>query len=347
MKMNQLGRTGIAVSEICLGTMTFGEQNNETESHRQIDLAVEAGVNFIDTAEMYPTNPRTAETQGRTEEIVGTWLEKSGRRGDVVVATKITGDGLGWIRDGAPFNRASIIEAVESSLDRLRTDHIDLYQFHWPNRGSMHFRQNWNFDATKQDRALSVDNMLDCLRGIDDLVKAGKIGAFGLSNESSWGVMEFVRLAETNNLPRVASIQNEYSLMCRHFDMDLAEISHHEDVGLLAYSPLATGLLTGKYRNDALPEGSRRTRTPDLGGRYTPQAQAAVEEHMAIAQKHDLDPVQLALAFCISRPFMTSTIIGATSTEQLATCLGAAGMTLSGEVMDDIAAARRLHPMPF
>jgi len=270
MKMNKLGRTGIAVSEICLGTMTWGVQNTEAEAHAQMDHAVAEGVNFFDTAEMYPTNPKTAETQGRTEEYIGTWFRKSGRRGDVVLASKITGDGVDWIRDGGPITAAAIREAVAGSLKRLKTDYIDLYQLHWPNRGSYHFRKSWNYDPSGQDTGKALEDTYEILETLSGLVKEGKIRAIGLSNDTAWGTMQFLDMAAKHGFPRVASIQNEYNLLCRYFDLDLAEVAHHEDVGLLAFSPLAGGLLTGKYQGGALPKGSRRTLTPDLGGRYTP-----------------------------------------------------------------------------
>ena len=347
MKMNELGRTGIRVSEICLGTMTFGEQTSQADGHAQMDMAVGAGITFFDTAEMYPTNPVQAATQGRTEDIVGAWLKQSGKRDDIVVATKITGDGHAWVRNGGKITRASIGEAIEGSLRRLQTDHIDLYQVHWPNRGSYHFRKNWLFDPSGQPRGETVEDLHQLLLGIDDAVKAGKVRAFGLSNDSAWGTMQLLRLAEMHALPRVASIQNEYSLLCRHFDLDLAEVAHHEDVGLLAFSPLAAGLLTGKYRDGAIPANSRRSRVETLGGRYTPQALAAVDAYHALAARHGLDPIELSLAFVMSRPFMTATIIGATTVDQLKTVLGATKARLSADILADIAATRRDHPMPF
>jgi len=348
MKMNPLGRTGMSVSEICLGTMTFGEQNTEAEGHAQMDRALDAGVNFFDTAELYPTNPTRSETQGRTEEIIGSWLKKSGKREHVILASKIAGNGNAWIRGGEDITRDSITRALDLNLQRLGVDHIDLYQLHWPNRGSYHFRKNWSFDASKQSKGRKMlEDLLDTLRGLDDAVKAGKIRAYGVSNDSAWGIMQLIRLAEDNGLPRVASVQNEYNLLCRHFDLDLAEVAHHEDVGLLTYSPLAAGILTGKYQGGAVPENSRRSRVENLGGRWTRQAEAATGAYLDVARKHGLHPVHMALAFCISRPFMTSTIIGATSLEQLEICLGATDVTLSEEVMADIDAVRRDHPMPI
>jgi aryl-alcohol dehydrogenase-like predicted oxidoreductase len=347
MKMNPLGRTGMSVSEICLGTMTWGEQNTEAEGHEQMDYALDQGVNFIDTAEMYSTVPIRAETQGRTEEIIGTWIAGSGRRDDIILATKMTGDGISWVRDGQGYTRSSVMEAVDGSLGRLKTDYIDLYQLHWPNRGSYHFRKHWAFDASQQDKSKATDDIHETLLGLDDAVKAGKIRAVGLSNESAWGTMQFVRLAEQHNLPRVASIQNEYNLICRLFDTDLAEVAHHEDVGLLAFSPLAAGILSGKYQGGAAPDGSRRSIQADLGGRWGPATEAATAAYLDVAAKHGLDPSQMAIAFCLTRPFMTSAIIGATKMDQLKICIGAKDLTLTDAVMEDIATVRRAHPMPI
>lgn len=347
MRMNRLGRTEMMVSEICLGTMTWGEQNTEADAHEQMDYALAQGVNFFDTAEMYPTQPTRAETQGLTEEYIGSWFRASGKRNEVILATKMGGAGVNWIRNGEGFTRASVMQAVDGNLKRLGVDHIDLYQLHWPNRGSYHFRKHWAFDASQQDKAGAVDDIRETLEGLGDAVKAGKIRAIGLSNETAWGTMQFVRLAEEHGLPRVASIQNEYSLICRMFDTDLAEVAHHEDVGLLAFSPLATGILTGKYQGGAIPEGSRRTKVENLGGRWGSEAEAAAQAYLDVAAKHGLDPSQMAIAFCISRPFMTSTIIGATRMDQLKTAIGAAKVSLSDAVFEDTAQARRAHPLPI
>jgi len=347
VKYNRLGRTGVRVSEICLGTMTWGTQNSEREGHEQIDYAVEQGVNFFDTAEMYPTTPLSPETQGRTEEIIGTWFKSSGKRDDVVLATKITGKGPKWIRDGAGISQQELRDAVEGSLSRLQTDTIDLYQLHWPNRGSYHFRQNWTFDPTQQDRSDTTDHIHEVLRTAKDLVDEGKVRHFGLSNESCWGTCQFLELAETHDLPRVVSLQNEYNLMCRLYDLDLAELSHHEDVGLLAYSPLAAGLLSGKYAGGDIPKGSRRAFNSDLGGRYSEAINDVVSDYLAVAQRHGLEPSQMALAFCLTRPFMTSVIIGATTLEQLKTNINAKDVTLNEAVLADIHAIYRKHPLPF
>lgn len=347
MKFRKLGRTGLDVSALCLGTMTWGTQNTEAEGHRQMDMAVDHGVNFFDTAEMYPTNPMSAETQGDTERVVGSWFEKSGRRDDIVLATKITGPGPKWIRDGGPIDGAAIKAAVDQSLSRLKTDRIDLYQIHWPNRGSYHFRQSWTYDPTGQNREETREHIHDALRGLGDMVQAGKIRHIGLSNETAWGTAQFLEIAEKENLPRVQSIQNEYSLMQRLFDLDLAELAHNEEVGLLAYSPLAAGLLSGKYSGDVTPEGTRRAATPDLGGRLTPQSLDVADRYGAIARKHGLDVCQMALAFCLTRPFMAAAIIGATSEAQLKTNLDAVDLALDEAVLADIQALYRAHPVPM
>jgi aryl-alcohol dehydrogenase-like predicted oxidoreductase len=347
MKYNTLGRTGISVSEICLGTMTWGTQNTEAEAHEQMDYAVEKGINFFDTAELYPTTPVSAETQGLTEDYIGTWFKKTGKRSDIILASKVAGPGRPYIRDGRPTDAAGIREAVDASLKRLQTDYIDLYQIHWPNRGHFHFRSNWSYDPSKQDKEKVASDILSILETLDECVKAGKIRAIGLSNETTWGTQKYLTLAEKHNLPRVASIQNEYNLLYRHHDLDLAELSHHEDVGLLAYSPLAAGLLSGKYLDGQRPAGSRLTINNDLGGRYQPQQEPAVRAYVELAKKHGLDPSVLALAFLLTRPFMASVIIGATTMEQLAIDISAADVTLSDAVLNDIRKVHRLYPMPI
>jgi len=347
MKMNPLGRTGLEVSALCLGSMTWGTQNSEAEGHGQIDTALDHGINFIDTAEMYPVNPTSAETIGRTEEIIGTWFARTGRRDDVILATKHSGEGQKMVRDGAPISSKTIPETVEGSLRRLQTDYIDLYQFHWPNRGSYMFRKNWTFDPSGQDRAETVAHMEDALEALQKQVEKGNIRHFGLSNESAWGTSQWLRISEDRGLPQVASMQNEYSLMCRLYDTDMAEMSVNEDVGLLAFSPLAQGLLTGKYRGGRKPEGSRIEVNPTLGGRVLDRAYDAVEAYVAVAEKHGLDPTQMALAWCNTRPFMCSVIFGCTTQEQLMTAIGSDAVKLSDEVLADIDKAHRAHPMPF
>lgn len=347
MRMNKLAGGTLEVSALCLGSMTWGSTNTEAEGHDQIDMFLDHGGNFIDTAEMYPVNPIKAERCGASEATIGSWLAKTGRRDDVVIATKVSGDNPGWKRGGKGYDSAVIAEAVDASLEKLQTDYIDIYQTHWPLRGSYAFRQNWRFDPSHQDRAQTEAHMRDVLGAMDKVVKAGKVRHFGLSNESAWGTANWLRVAREMGTPEVISIQNEYSLMHRLADTDLAELCVNEDVGLLSYSPLATGLLTGKYQGGAVPAGSRMSIYPGLGGRVTDGAFSAVDAYQAVADKHGLDLVQMALAFAVSRPFMGSTIFGASTCEQLAHVLEGKDLTLSEDVLADIDAAHRAHPMPF
>lgn len=346
MKRTTLGRSGIEVSAWCLGTMTWGSQNTEGEGHAQIDRALDFGIDFLDTAEMYPTNPVSVDTVGLTEEIIGSWLRRTGRRKDVVIATKISGKGA-LARDGRGITAAELGACVDASLSRLSTDVIDLYQFHWPQRGSYHFRRHWIYDPTDQVTAEVEDNVAEVMDGLKELVRAGKIRAFGLSNETAWGTLRWIDAAERAAGPRVASVQNEYSLLCRHFDTDMAETCHHEDVTLLAFSPLAAGLLTGKYQGGKVPPGSRMSLTPDLGGRKTDRAFEAVAAYLDVADRHGYDPAAMALAWVRQRPVPTIPIIGATSLDQLEVCLSASEIALGQDVLDDIAAAWRAHPMPY
>ncbi|QCO56354.1 aldo/keto reductase [Pseudorhodobacter turbinis] len=347
MKQIPLGSTGFSVSEYCLGTMTWGTQNTEREGHDQIALALEHGVNFWDTAEMYPTNPVRAETIGGTETIIGNWFARNGGRDKVVLATKVTGEGHPHVRDGAPITGASLRAGVEASLKRLQTDYIDLFQLHWPNRGSYHFRKIWGYAPSTTPATEVFADMTELLQVADKLVAEGKIRAIGLSNESVWGAANWLRLAQSLGLPRMATVQNEYSLLCRQFDSDWAEFSAMENMPLLAYSPLAVGLLSGKYAGDVIPDGTRRACTPDLGGRITPQVFEAVAAYLGIAARHGLDPNQMALSFVRNRPYPVIPIIGASSLEQLKTNIGAAKLTLSDEVMEEIAATRRAFPQPY
>lgn len=347
MRQIPLGRTGLAVSEFCLGTMTWGTQTDAATAHAQLDRALAAGIDFVDTAEMYPVNPVAAETVGLTETILGAWLAKSGRRDALTIATKITGAGSRAVRDGAPIDGAALVAAAEASLRRLRTDRIDLYQLHWPNRGSYHFRQHWGYDPSGQDRTATRAHIDDVLGAAARLFEAGKIRAFGLSNETAWGTLQWLAAATAGGGPRVASIQNEYSLLCRHFDTDLAEVSVNEAVPLLAYSPLAAGLLSGKYAGDVTPENSRRARAPALGGRITPRVFEAVAAYLGIATRHGFDPCQMALAWLRTRPFATIPILGATTVAQLDNALAAIDLTLGDAVLAEIDAAHRAHPMPY
>lgn len=347
MQYNRLGNSDIKVSEICLGSMTWGEQNTQAEAFQQMDFALSQGVNFFDTAEMYPASPISAETWGNTEAIIGRWFKQSGKRHEVVLASKATGAGLPWIQEGIDISPVKIAISIEGSLKRLQTDRIDLYQLHWPNRGCYHFRQAWRFDPTKQDRETTRVHILQTLEALQRLISEGKIRQIGLSNDSCWGISQWLQIADANHLPRVASTQNEYSLMCRMYDLDLAELSHNENVGLLAYSPLATGMLTGKYSSNNIPARSRRSIAADLGERFSDDSSQVADAYVAIARKHGIDPAQMALAFCNQRSFITSNIIGATNLEQLATNIQSTEVTLSDEVLEDIFQVYRKNPMPF
>ena len=347
MKQVPLGATGIHVSQLCLGTMTWGSQNTESEGHAQIAQALDHGVTFWDTAEMYPTNPVRAETVGHTEEIIGNWFAAAGRRDRVVLASKLSGSGQMMARQGAPITGAELRLSLEEALKRLRTDYIDLYQLHWPNRGSYHFRKMWTYDPRGNDTAQVTANMVDVLETAKVLIAEGKIRAIGLSNESVWGAGRWLHLADTLGLPRMVSVQNEYSLLCRQFDTDWAEMSVMENMPLLAFSPLAAGLLSGKYAGGVIPEASRRSHTPDLGGRITPFVFEAVAAYLGIASRHHIDPCQMAIAWCLTRPFPVIPIIGATSEAQLTTNIAAADLTLSPEVMAEIAATHRAYPAPY
>lgn len=343
MQTRSLGDTGINVSRLCLGTMTFGEQNNEAEAHAQLDRAVEFGINFIDTAEMYPVPPM-GETQGSTERYIGNWLKARGKREELVIATKVAGPGMEHIRGGSRLTRAHIHQAIDTSLERLQTDYIDLYQLHWPDRnsnffGKLGYKPDADEDATPLEETLSA---------LKELVDAGKVRAIGLSNETAWGVMHSLRLADTLNLPRIASIQNPYNLLNRSFEVGLAEIAHRERVGLLAYSPLAFGVLSGKYLNGAQPAKGRLT-LYERFKRYTSDiAEQASRAYVDIAHKHGLDPAQMALAFVNSRPFLTSNIIGATTMDQLESNLASEELVLDQATLDDIEAvhARMSNPCP-
>ncbi len=347
MQMNKLGRTGLMVSELCLGSMTWGTQNTKEQAHAQIEMAIAHGVNFLDTAEMYPVNPVSAQNVGKTESIIGDWFAKTGRRADLLLATKISGLNGGFVRQGSGISSKTIVAALEGSLKRLQTDYIDLYQLHWPNRGSYMFRQNWAFDPSGQNRDETVAHMQDVLGELGRQIEAGKIRHVGLSNESAWGAAMWLRASDAGHGPRMAAIQNEYSLLCRIFDTDLAEMSVNEDVGLLAYSPLSAGLLCNKYKPDLTPKGSRRAFNNALGGRITERVWPAAAAYEDIAARHGLNVVQMALAWCRTRPFMASAIFGATRIEQLEVSLTSVNIELSDAVLAEINTAHKAHPMPY
>jgi len=345
MEYRPVGRSDIKVSAICLGSMTWGEQNTEAEGFEQMDFAFAQGVNFIDTAEMYPVATRK-ETYGRTEEIIGNWMAARGNRDDVILATKIVGPNaqrFGYIRGGKTrFNREHITAAVETSLKRLRTDYIDLYQLHWPDRATNDFSQlAYEHVDGAEETALE-----ETLAALDEVVKAGKVRLVGVSNENPWGVMRLLALAEQGKGPRMASIQNPYSLLNRSFETRMAEVSIREDVGLLAYAPLAAGTLTGKYLGGRWPKGARRTLWPDNRRYQGPQADAATAAYVQLARDQGLDPAEMALAFVLSRRFTTAAIIGATTMDQLKTDIGAAKVTLNEETLQAIEAIHKVHTYP-
>lgn len=347
MRQIPLGRTDIMVSEWCLGTMTYGNQTPQSDAHAQIDRAIAAGITFVDTAEMYPVNPVSAETVGRTEEIIGNWIKSSGRRSEIVLATKVAGPNPNFVRGGRGYDGKIIKQTVDLSLRRLQTDTIDLYQLHWPERGSYMFRQNWSFDPSKQNPATTQAHMDDVLGAMADVVASGKVRAFGLSNESCWGTTRWMDRAAAIGGPRVAAVQNEYSLMCRLFDTDMAEMAVNEGVTLLAFSPLAAGLLTGKYQNGAIPEGSRMSLNGDLSGRKSDRAFAAVAAYQTLAAAHGLDPVHMAMAWHRTRPFASCPIFGATSVAQLDRILAGVDVVLSAELTMAINQTHKAHPMPY
>ena len=334
---------GMRVSKICLGTMTWGQQNTEAEAHAQISYAADHGINFIDAAEMYPVPPR-AETQGRTEEYIGTWFAQNGRRDHWVLATKATGprDEFSYLRGGPRFTREQLIDAVDGSLRRLQTEYIDLYQLHWPERPTNCFGQRGYVHHDEDDST----PLEETLRALEELLVSGKIRGIGLSNETPWGAMKFLQLAEREGLPRIQSIQNPYSLLNRSYEVGLAEVSHREDVGLLAYSPLAMGLLTGKYRFGAVPENSRLALFSRFDRYSSEQTMEATERYCQLAEEHGLSPAQMALAFVNSRSFVLSNIIGATSIEQLKENLGSLQITLSPDVLKGIRAIHKAIPDP-
>ncbi|MBD2450409.1 NADP(H)-dependent aldo-keto reductase [Nostoc sp. FACHB-152] len=343
MRYNQLGESNLKVSEICLGTMTYGRQNSIEEAHQQLDYAIANGVNFIDAAEMYPVPPR-AETYGLTETYIGEWL-KNQQRDKVIVATKIAGPGRGfkWLRGGAEaIERDNIKQAVDDSLKRLQTDYIDLYQIHWPDRYVPRFGQTV-FDPTQVKPSVPIVEQLEAFA---DVIQAGKIRYLGLSNETPWGVTQFSSAAKQLGLPKVISIQNAYNLINRVFDGALAEAVYYENIGLLAYSPLAFGFLTGKYLNGK-PENTRITLFENFGQRYLkPKVTEAIAAYVELAKHHQLSPAQLAIAFVRSRWFVSSTIIGATTLEQLQENLESVNVILDKEILAELDAIHLQNPNP-
>lgn len=342
MKQRPLGRTGLSVGVVGLGTMTWGQQNSEAQAHEQLDLAVAEGVNFIDAAEMYPVPPM-AQTQGRTEQYIGTWLKARRNRDRVLLATKVTGPAdMPWLRGGPRQSRAQIRQAIDASLRRLQTDCVDLYQVHWPDR-STNFFGRLGYEHKDGESAVPIDETLGALA---ELVKEGKARHVGVSNETPWGLAEYLRLAREKGWPRVASIQNPYNLLNRSFEVGLAEFAHREDVGLLAYSPLAFGVLSGKYLGGARPAGARLTLFSRFQ-RYTGErVERAVRKYVDLARLHGLDPAQMALAYVYSRPFVASALVGATDLRQLRANIAAAQLDLPAEIVAAIENIHRDHSNP-
>lgn len=346
MEYRELGRTGLKVSALCLGTMTWGEQNSEREGHEQMDYALAQGINFFDTSEIYAVPPKP-QTQGSTERIIGSWFKARGTRDKVVLASKVAGRSpMSWLRaDGSPTTQtpAQIAEAVDASLKRLCTDRIDLYQLHWPDRPVAMFGATGLSYRHLEGGSVPIEDILGAL---DDQVKAGKILHVGLSNETAWGTMEFLRHAKERGLPRVQSIQNAYNLLNRVFELGLAEIAHQEQVGLLAYSPLGQGYLTGKYQRGAQPEGSRKKLFNRLQRYERPQTEPAIDRYLEVARRFGIDPTQMALQFVTTRPFVTSNIIGATTMEQLKVNVGSIGVRWTEEIEKAIDEAHHAQPNP-
>ena len=342
MKKRKLGKTDLEVSEICLGTMTWGQQNTESEGHAQMDYALDNGINFFDTAEMYAVPPKK-ETQGSTEKIIGSWFKERKSRDKIILATKVSGRSpLNWLRDDekpTEQSRDQIFEAVDKSLLRLGTDYIDLYQLHWPDRPMNLFGGSINYEHMDEP-SIDISIILDSL---NELVKSGKIRYIGLSNETPWGTMKFLYHSDISSTPRVQSIQNAYNLLNRTFEIGGSEIAHREDVGLLAYSPIAQGYLSGKYQNGALPKGSRKELFNRLQRYEGPYAEEAIEAYLNIAKKYEIDPSQLANQFVTTRPFVTSNIIGATNMEQLKLAVTSIDIKLTKEIEEDIEKAYQRH----
>ncbi len=342
MNYKKLGNTDLNVSTICLGTMTWGEQNSEKEAFEQMSYAIDNGVNFWDTAELYSVPPKES-TYGLTEEIIGNWFTKNRKRQEVILASKVAGPSRDYLRDGQnSFVGKNLENALNNSLKRLKTDYLDLYQLHWPERnvnnfgklGYTHKESEWN-------------KFEDVLVNLKKFIDQGKIKYVGLSNETPWGVMNFMQLSKDKNLPRMMSIQNPYSLLNRSYEVGLAEVSIREQIGCLSYSPLASGYLSGKYRNGAMPKGSRIERDYEFWGRYRkPQSENAVEEYYKISEKYNLDMSQMAIKFCEIQDFMTSVIIGATTMDQLKTNIESVKVTLDKDIINEINAIQRKYPNP-
>jgi len=344
MNFKKLGNTDLKVSTICLGTMTWGEQNNQKEAFEQMNYALDSGINFFDTAEIYPS-PCFEKTYGSTEKIIGNWFKEKKNREQVILASKISGPGLSWVRNGGPqYSEQNIKKAIEDSLKRLQTDYIDLYQLHWPERKTNFFgRLNYKH----QEKEDSWNDFEKILITLEKFIKQGKIRHIGLSNETSWGLSKFLEVSKLKTLPKMMSVQNSYNLLCRTYEIGLAEISIREKSGLLAYSPLAGGFLTGKYRNNNLPENSRQKLFADYYTRYNkPNASIVIEKYFDIAKKFNLDFAQMSIKFCEIQKFLTSVIIGATTMEQLKINIESVNVNLTEEIIRKINDLQIIYPNP-
>jgi len=343
MNFKKLGNTDLKVSTICLGTMTWGEQNNQKEAFEQMDYSIDSGINFFDAAEIYPS-PCRKETYGETEKIIGKWFNKKKNRNKIILASKIAGPGLSWVRNGDKnFSEQKIEIALENSLRRLNTDYIDLYQLHWPERKTNFFGR-LNYEHKEEN---DWNNFEKILVALDKFIKQGKIRYIGLSNETPWGVSKFLEIAKINKLPRMMSVQNPYSLLCRSYEIGLSEISIREKSGLLAYSPLAGGFLTGKYRNNNLPKNSRQKLFADYYTRYSkPNASPVIEKYYNIAKKFGLNFAQMSIKFCEIQKFLTSVIIGATTMEQLKIDIESVNVNLTKEIIKEINDVQIKYPNP-
>ena len=338
-----LGDSELKVSQYCLGTMTFNK-TNEVDSHNQIDFAIDNDINFLDTAEMYPVNPISKDTIGVTEEVIGSWLNKTKKRDSIILATKISGEGNLDIRGGEAISSDSLRRSIESSLRRLKTDYIDLYQLHWPERNVNNFGK-LSFDPSQQVKENTVSHIEDTLEELQKQIEIGNIRHFGLSNESAWGTSMWIQIAEKLGYPKVLSIQNEYSLLCRLFDTDLAELSVNENVTI--GTTVGSGYLTGKYQNEKIPKGSRMSINNTMGGRSSPRVLPATQGYIDIAKKHNLNPIHMALAWFKYRPFKAIPIFGATNLDQLRTIIDGIDVKLNKEILDDISEVHKAHPMPY
>lgn len=350
MKKVKLGSSNLEVSEVCLGSMTWGQQNTQAEGHEQIDYALDQGINFIDTAEMYSVPP-SKETYGATETIIGNWIEANpAKRQDIILASKIAGAGLPWVRGGSPISAITVKEAIDDSLTRLKTDYIDLYQLHWPNRATPHFSKHWpgRVDPRKTDVKAERESMLEILQALGDAMKDGKIRNIGLSDDTPWGINEYLRLAENHSLPKMVSVQNEFSLLHLKDWPYLIENCVFNDVAYLPWSPIAGGALSGKYANGAKPEGCRWTMLQRNGiFRDTAYSHQAIAAYKEVADANNLSLVQLSLAWVYQLAGVTSTIIGATSMEQLKEDIGAYEIALSDDVVKQVGAVIKKFPQPF